>query len=271
MPLKDLHIALIALDIVADDKRANVGRIKKIISTLDPSTDLVVLPELCFTGFKRDAEMMKQLAETNDGECICAIETIGHLYNVAVAGSFVAKDTPESDKIYNRAFIVTPDGDKVFYDKRHLFTMGGERLIFSPGCDDKPIIEYRSWSLSLSVCYDLRFPVWCRNRNLAYDAMIVPSNWPESRSFPWQQLLSARAIENQAYYLGCDRSGEDIYGTYSLTDTIVVNDWGRIIATAGADGVATATLSADDLNRHRKSFTPHLDADNFTVDLATGV
>lgn len=265
MPDKDLTVALIPLPIVTGDIEANISLIETSISKLDGSVDLVVLPEMCLSGFKADLKFVKSMSQTINGEGMSAIRRLSSLYNVAVCGSFLAKDDGCSDKAYNRGFFVKPDGNSTYFDKRHLFSMGGEAKILSPGRESRPLIEYKSWKLSMIICYDLRFPAWCRNVDLEYDAMIVPANWPVARSYPWRQLLSARAIENQAYYLGCDRSGRDNYGCYSTSDTMIVDYWGKIIASAES-GIAKATLSYASLNKDRFAFTPWKDADRFTID-----
>ena len=117
----------------------------------------------------------------------------------------------------------------------------------------------------MSICYDLRFPVWNRARKNDYDILIVPTNWAASRSYPWNQLLIARAIENQICVMGCNRTGTDHYGNYNLTDTIALDNWGKDISDRRSDGTVYATLSAEKFNNDRRRFAPWRDADDFTI------
>ena len=128
--------------------------------------------------------------------------------NIAIAGSFIADS---GGSLYNRAFFIEPSGEETFADKRHLFTMAGEHNSFSYG-RDRLAVRFRGWNIAVVVCYDIRFPVWCRNVQNEYDLLIAVANWPKVRVNAWNQLLIARAIENEAYVCGVDCSGTDNNG-----------------------------------------------------------
>ncbi len=121
----------------------------------------------------------------------------------ALCGSYMVHD---NGRIYNRFVLVSDEGD-YYYDKRHLFSIGEEDKHFSAG-RSRIIIPYRGMHISPFICYDLRFPVWSRNRN-DYDLAIYVSSWPEPRINVWNTLLKARAIENQCYVAGSNRVGID--------------------------------------------------------------
>ena len=130
-------------------------------------------------------------------------------YNVAIAGSFIART---ANKIYNRAFFIESSGDETYYDKHHIFSIGGEQEVFTAGDSQPRVVRYRGWNIMLAVCYDLRFPVWLRNTNNKYDLLLVVANWPKARIYTWEHLLIARAIENECYVCGVNRIGQSPSG-----------------------------------------------------------
>ena len=86
-----------------------------------------------------------------------------------------------------------PRGEVNIYDKKHLFTLGGEGENYVPG-QDRTIVEFRGWKFLLQICYDLRFPVFSRNNpDDAYDAIIYVANWPKPR------ILAENPITSKGY------------------------------------------------------------------------
>ena len=164
------------------------------------AADVIMLPEMFSTGFTMDS---KTLAETMDGPTVLWMRERAESLGSVIAGSLIVDD----GGFFNRLIWATPDGGVQYYDKRHLFRMAGEDQYFSPG-EERVIVSYQGWRLCLSVCYDLRFPVWLRNRG-DYDALVCVANWPAARAAAWQTLLGARAIENQAYCIGLNIVGRD--------------------------------------------------------------
>lgn len=254
-----LKIALLPYDIVAADKEENLVSVATALNKVSRDTDLVILPETFTTGFIKDRATLSALAETNTGRTVDDLHRWAGYFGFAIAGSFVATDG--ASHFYNRAFLVEPSGDEAFYDKHHLFSMGGENELFSPGDRQSPTVRFRGWNIRLAVCYDLRFPTWCRNRWLEYDLLIFPANWPHSRIYAFRQLLIARAIENQAYVAGCNRSGADPYGEYPLTDSFVVDNRGAVISKEAEDGIIYAILDHDRLIADRERFPVYRDSD----------
>ncbi len=159
-----LRVSLIQTDVVWEDKRANLNKYAAILSHITGDCDLVVFPEMFTTGFSMRAE---DLAECIDGETITEVKKWSRNYNVAIAGSFIAR---AGNVCFNRGFFIEPDGSEHYYDKRHLFRMGEEGRHFVSG-SEKLIVNYRGWNICLLVCYDLRFPVWCRNVGNEYDLL----------------------------------------------------------------------------------------------------
>ena len=161
----DLRISLLQFPIEWEQKEKNLQACESRLKGNKGKTDLVVLPEMFTTGFSMNAQ---SLAEDVNGETISTVKRWAASFDMAVTGSFIAC---EDGHYYNRAFFITPDGQAYYYDKRHLFSMAGETKIYTAG-SKRPIISYRGWNICLQICYDLRFPVWSRNQDHAYDLLI---------------------------------------------------------------------------------------------------
>lgn len=256
----DIRISLVQSPIAWEDKAANWEAYEKRLASLKGTTDIALLPEMFTTGFSMEAE---KLAETNDGETLRRVKAWASDFGMAIAGSFIAT---EGGKYFNRGFLAEPSGRITFYDKRHLFRMAGEGQVYTPG-KEPCIVSYLEWNICLQICYDLRFPVWSRNRGKAYDLLIYMANWPEARASVWQPLLMARAIENQAYVCGINRTGLDGKGFRYRGDSALFSPKGKKLLDASdtEESILTYTLSASEQERFREKFPVWQDADDFVV------
>jgi predicted amidohydrolase len=182
-------------------------------------------------------------------------------YNIAICGSTIIS---EKEEIYNRFLFVTPDAT-AYYDKRHLFAMGGEQACYNSG-NSQVVVNFRGWRIMLLICYDLRFPVWSRNKN-NYDLVIYVANWPASRRKVWDTLLKARAIENQCYVAGCNRVGTDDRNIVYNGGSKIVDERGELINedADNAQGIIHSKISLDRLHKFRDDFPVWKDADNFKI------
>ena len=196
----NLQIAAIQFDIKWESKQENLKIIEKNLEKIS-NTDIVLLPEMFTTGFTMQA---KKFSENMKGETIQWMKLWSKKLDSAISGSIIISDRV---KIYNRFVFVTPEGQIFFYDKRHTFTLANENKYYTKG-NNLGIFDYQGWKICLRICYDLRFPVWSRNK-YNYDLLIYVANWPEKRIHAWDSLLKARAIENMCYCLGINRVGND--------------------------------------------------------------
>lgn len=255
-----MRICLIQSDITWEHKNANLLYYESLLSGLTGKTDLAVLPEMCTTGFSMNTE---QLAETLEGETITAFKRMAACFGFAIAGTFIGKDEKYH---YNRAFFIQPSGQLDFYDKRHLFRMGDEGAHYTSG-KTKKIVSYLGWNIRLAVCYELRFPVWLRNVKNDYDLLLVMANWPDSRQHVWTSLLTARALENQAYVCGVNRVGTDANEVHYSGGSMLVNAYGTTLADVEQEGVCIQTLdlNLEELHRFRQKFPVWKDADTFDI------
>ena len=235
----ELKVALCQFDMVWEDTAANLRTAGRMVAEAD--ADLVILPEMFATGFETDPG---RVAQPMSGEIVQEMTRWGRTTGKAVAGSLIVE---EEGRYYNRLLFIKPSGERVQSDKRHLFSIGGEGANFCPG-RERVVVEYGGIRFLLQVCYDLRFPVWSRCRN-DYDAIIYVASWPAGRRDVWRTLLRARAIENQAYVLGVNRTGDDPRLHYS-GDSAVIGCKGETLAEAGeGQRLLTARLDMDELRR----------------------
>jgi len=254
-----LRISLVQYDIIWEDANSNRLKLDQLLNSLKGKTDIILLPEMFTTGFSMNA---RELAEKMDGNSLKWMQLQASLTGAAIAGSLIIE---ENNHYYNRFLFVTPEGKIFSYDKRHLFSIGGENQYFTPG-KKRVVFHYSGWNIALFICYDLRFPVWSRTVREA-DLMLFTANWPENRKNVWQTLLRARAIENQLYTVGVNRTGQDGSGIVHFGGSTVIDPKGKkIIELADQPGtVETVSLSLEELNRFRKKFPVYLDADSFKI------
>ena len=264
MPTSNLKVALIPLDMKLGDADYNLSQIKEMVGRTDLDTDIVVLPEMCTTGYTVDPQLLERFIEPTSGRSISFLKELSKDRHVALCGTFACSDSGHN---YNRGFFIDPDTERItYYDKRHLFTAGRENMLYTRGMAESPIIGFRGWNIKMSICYDLRVQVWNRNISCGYDLLIIPANWPEARSYAWKQLLIARAIENQAYIAGCNRLGEDPYGSYNHDISHIFDHRGYdITEKENGRGLICATLDGGKLDRDRLRFAPWRDQDDFSL------
>lgn len=229
------------------------------LSSIREKTDLIVLPEMFSTGFSMNPQ---KHAEAMDGKTVNWMHQQAKKFNCVLTGSIIIW---ENEKYYNRLIWMRPDGSYEYYDKRHLFGMGGEDKHYSAG-SKKLFVELNGWKICPIICYDLRFPVWLRNNNEEYDMLLVIANWPEPRSLHWRTLIPARAIENQAFVVAVNRVGHDGHEIYHSGDSMCIDPNGKVIYYKPNDeDLYTFSINKEDLKSARESFPFLKDADKFKL------
>lgn len=259
--MQDLRVTLVQSMLHWEDAAANRAMFGEKLAALKGTTDLIVLPEMFTTGFSmRSAD----LAETMEGATVQWMREQARATNAALYGSAIIT---ANGKYFNRGLFVRPDGQVTVYDKRHLFRFANENEHYAPGAE-RVVVEWRGWRILLQVCFDLRFPVFARNRS-DYDAILYVANWPEARRYPWSQLLIARAIENQCYVVGGNRVGMDGKGMHYTGDSVVIDPRGALIGSVepSQEGTSTVALDRASLEDFREKFPVAKDADDFGLKL----
>lgn len=254
-----LHITLIQPDIVWEDKAANLAHYETMLSTISGPRHVVVLPEMFSTGFSMAPE---RLAEPMSGNTVLWMKAMAKQHRCILTGSLIIE---EEGRYYNRMLWVQPDGHIIHYDKRHLFAYATEDKHYTGG-ETRVIAQVNGWRINLMVCYDLRFPVWARNRDAEYDVLLYVANWPEARSLAWRTLLQARAIENQCFTVGVNRVGTDAKGNNYSGDSSVFGPLGEAMwQHAHTEAVHTITLEKETLSAVREKLPFLKDADKFML------
>lgn len=247
------RIAIVQRDIIWQDIDANHRAIESMLEGVE--ADIVVLSEMFQTGFVTEPESI-----ADNGRTLDWMKDVAQKWNCAIVGSVVVK---EAEHYYNRLYFVKPTGEVEWYDKRHLFSVGGEDRHFTSG-DRRVVVEWRGVRYLLEICYDLRFPVWSRQRG-DYDVIIYTALWPKPRRAAWRTLLQARAIENQAWVVGVNRVGSEPELEYS-GDSMVVDHRGVIVVDAEErERVEIVEFESEDIARFRARFNVSRDADNFEI------
>lgn len=258
--MQNLKVTLVQTKLLWEDRQGNLDKFGDILSAYAPGdTDLVILPETFDTGFIMHPETV---AETMGGPSIAWMKEQAARLNAVVTGSLIIEDGGD---FYNRLIWARPDGTIDKYDKRHRFSMAREDERYTAG-KEKLFVELKGWKINPMTCYDLRFPVWCRNTGDDYDVQFFVANWPDARSNAWRQLLIARAIENQAYVIGVNRTGHDGNDIYHAGYSGVIDPAGENAEFhAHEDHVHTYTLSYERLQEVRSKLPFLKDADKFTL------
>ena len=284
-----IKTALLQYPIAWADKETNLRLAEQRIAALAGKADVAVLPEMFATGFCTDHP---ELAEGMDGEIMTCLQRLADQYEIAIVGSFIclpigdkaiehptktqaSSGTPlrreemrrEAMRLVNRGFMVVPHGEVLIQDKRHLYAHGGEDKFFEQA-QERHIFEYKGVKILLLVCYDLRFPVWARNRSgHDYDLILVVANWPDIRIQYWDALIAARATENQCYIAAVNCVGDDGMGLHYNGHSVAYDTRLQPIVSFADDeeGTKIAEFDIDKLHHFREVLPLWKDIDHFTL------
>lgn len=262
----DLNICLVQGETHWHDPQANRDYYGALLKQAKQKADIYVLPETFTSGFSNDAIAD---AETMQGPTLQWMLEKARHHDAVITGSVQIRD---GDNVFNRLIWAQPDGHYKCYDKRHLFRMANEHQRYASG-KQRLVIEYKGWRICPLVCYDLRFPVYSRNRfnrdvanRFDYDVLLYVANWPAARRHAWNSLLPARAIENLAYVAAVNRVGTDGNSIEYAGDSVALDFLGQSIVSGGKqDEVLSCSFSASELHAYRARFPAYLDADNFEI------
>lgn len=264
--MQDLKILALQTNLFWEDPKANLTKFEKQIEDNFDSHQLIILPETFTTGFPVDPYVY---CEDFNGPTITWMRSISQRYNSVITGTLLIKD---NNSYANTLVWMLPDGSFSTYQKRHVFSMGGEHEKIAAGTK-KLIVNLNGWNIRPMICYDLRFPVWSKNKfnnktGFEYDIAIYVANWPAVRSYPWKTLLLARAIENQAYIIGLNRVGKDGPGNIYSGDSMIVDPKGTILeqGNEGSEEALSITLSYNNLKGFRNKFNVGTDWDKFIIE-----
>ena len=239
------------LDIQWEDKPANHERVRRLLEAVDVQPGaLIVLPEMFATGYSMDVAAIHE-GQDRPTERFCAALAVEH-------GAYVLAGVVSPDRAgwgRNEAVAFDPCGEQVArYAKMHPMTIANEADHYLPGTE---VITFPCGELVVApfVCYDLRFPEIFRLA-AAHGAHVMPviANWPAVREAHWLTLLAARAIENQAYVIGVNRTGRSPELEYNGR-SVIIDPRGEMVADAGSrEGAIVADLQLQPLLEYREKF-----------------
>lgn len=252
-----LTLGLVQYDIAWENPQENIKRIEHLLEKKS-TFDLLVLPEMWSTGFTMQPE---KVAENENGPALQWMREQAQKRKTYICGSI---SIAEHQKYYNRWYCVFPDGHTQHYDKKHLFSYGKENEHYTPG-NKTMVFELKGWRIMPIICYDLRFPAWCRNKE-NYDLMLVAANWPSPRIHHWDAMIKARAIENQTYVAAVNRIGQDPSGLQYNGHSQVIDMNGQELAYSGVEeGIEIVTLNKESLSNYRMQYPFLRDMDHYSL------
>lgn len=257
--MESLKVTTIQADLHWEDIPANLASFEEKLTRIGSATDLVILPEMFTTGFSMN---VSDLAEEPGGKSMEWMRVQAGLYQAVILGSLIIT---EKGRFFNRLIAMFPDGKYYFYDKRHLFSLGGEHQSFQGGVE-RLLFPIKNWWICPLICYDLRFPVWSRNLGPFYDVLIYVANFPTARINAWDTLLPARAIENQAYTIGVNRVGVDGKNIPYCGNSRIIDYTGETLYTVSdKEEIHTISLHKKALKDFRNRFNFLDDQDYFEI------
>ena len=266
MRKETLKIAFLQQDIFWEDKSENYCRVERCLASMEADVDVIVLPETFNTGFGNE---MSQMAEPADGATLDFARRMAARHDAMFVASWIVSDGDDGQRVVNRMHFVRPDGGYNYYDKAHTFRMSSEFGQVARG-SERVTVEWRGWLLRAAVCYDLRFPMWLRNaydpqrEAMDYDVLMLCANWPSARIDAWNTLLRARAIENESYVVGVNRTGTDGMGLQYNGHSQAIDFKGNVLSEGcdGAERLHYVSFSAVALDDFRRRWPFYLDFDN---------
>jgi omega-amidase len=220
-----MKIALISLNQFWEDKESNWSSCKKYIeSAAARDVELIIFPEMTLTGFSTDVQ--KNGEDRSSSQTIKKFSKVANRHNIAIIFGMTVRN---EDKYFNDSIFISSDGCVIGeYSKIHPFTFAGEEKYLSSG-GKLEIVQYKGMNIGLSVCYDLRFPEVYSAMAQDSDLIINIANWPKKRHDHWNTLIKARAIENQIFIIGVNRTGIDGNGLEYMESSCIYNADGKLL------------------------------------------
>jgi len=242
-----LRVTLAQFTAAPADVRANLAQMLSLLAAAaGDRPDLVCFPELCLSGYLLDPESYGSavLAELTDAES--ELEAAARKQGVRVLYGTAQRT---DGGLYNTVVLTEPDGSRTRYAKTHM--VASERAVFAAG---QELVLAASGELAVGCCYDLAFPVFCADlADAGARALFFPMAWEQQRSFVFEGVAAARAIENVAYVVCINQTGAcgmtKFHGGSKIIDPL-----GRTLADMGdAAGISTADLDLDWVTRLRSA------------------
>ncbi|MCK5294527.1 MAG: carbon-nitrogen family hydrolase, partial [Arcobacteraceae bacterium] len=234
-------IAIISLNQIWEDKKANLLLCERYIKEASSqSVDLIIFPEMTLTGFSTNINFASE--DENSSETINEFQVLAKKYSIAILFGVVIKN---GRKALNKTIFIDCSGKIIGrYTKIHPFSFVGEDKYFNAGKNIE-IVKFKDFNIGLTICYDLRFPELYSALSKNSDIIINIANWPEKRVEHWNTLLKARAIENQLFIVGVNRTGEDGNGHKYQESSFIFNANGEQVQSNSFKDMKIFQISKD--------------------------
>ena len=218
-----MRIGLAQMDIAWENIEKNEEKVLAFFKeAAAQKVELLVFPEMTFTGFSMNAEAFVHRAD----EELSFMKKMSLDFDMAVVfGYMEAVEAAGEKTCHNVLSFVDRGEEKLHYAKLHPFTFGREGEVVSGG-DEVACLKWHDNTIGAFICYDLRFPEIFQISSKRAELILLIANWPEGRIGQWDTLLSARAIENQCYVAAVNRSG-DGDGLHYTGHSAVYDAWGE--------------------------------------------
>jgi predicted amidohydrolase len=239
-----MNVAIYQFDTKWLDPQVNLDKVEKVARQVSGNASMLFLQEMFTTGYTMQPSDVPEWWQV---ECMERLLSIAGDTGVTIAGSIPYQ---ENGSWTNRMIVLGPEGLQAAYDKIQLFRLAGEADVYSAG-EETVAFQSGEWLVRPLICYDLRFPYLSFKSPDAH-ILFYSANWPQTRITHWQTLLKARAIENQCYVIGVNRTGTDNNGYAYPGKSSVISYSGEVLCEMGPEeGLQTIALSMDALSEYR--------------------
>lgn len=225
-----MKVSIIQMDMILGDPEKNYQHAEELFrkAAEEEKPDVIMYPETWNAGFFPRGEALMETADEDGKQLKAFMSKLAAEYSVnVVAGSITNK---REDKIYNTAFVFDRTGACIAeYDKIHAFSPSGEDVSFTKG-KEICLFELDGKKCGMIICYDVRFCELIRKMAVqGMDVLFVPAQWPAIRTFHWDTLNTARAIENQMFVCACNSCAAD---TKCGGSSRIIDPWGNTVVEA---------------------------------------
>ncbi len=244
-----MKAALVQYSPVFEKVESNREKLDSLLANSISDEDLIVFPEMTLTGFTMNPE---KYAEEEDGESLRYFSGIASSFKKHVVAGYIEK---QKVNCYNTLIHLNREGEiSARYRKIHLFSFAGENNHYTPG---KRAVEtgIDHFNTGVSICYDLRFPELFREYAKKRSSLIICiASWPAVRAHHWEMLLKARAIENQCFVIGVNRTGRDPLNRYNGCSGVFDPLGDKLVMVEEKEMVISCTLDLSRVDEVRRKY-----------------
>ena len=244
-------VCLVQLSLCWENQKKNYNRIFSLLEkNPPPEGSIICLPELFSTGYTMRPHLFSEHPGTSETQDFLA--SLAKRYHSHIIGSLIVR-LPGQNRPFNSAIVLSPEGKTLRrYDKVHLFPLGRESRAYSPG-KSISVFSIKGKLFSVFICYDLRFPELFRiAREKKVAGAFLIANWPAERQSHWENLIRARAVENQYFVMAVNRCGRDPVHSYK-GGSCIIDPSGKTLISSRRQEILTLEIDLDAVSRERAS------------------